>query len=351
MKSVQKHRNRAQIDRYLIEEIHDASPDAILVVDENGIVVFHNRRLFEVWKISPDDVLDPGDTNLVGRPDSVMMTRALEKIKDPDEFLQSVNALYENPEIKDFREVELIDGRTLERHSTALWDTERRYLGRVWFFRDISVRKKLEQRLTELSRRDPLTNAANRRYFFERAEEEFARARRYDKPLSLILFDIDNFKQINDRLDHATGDRVLQNLSTTISLDLREMDLLGRLGGDEFAVLIPETGLQGAYEVAERLRLMIAEQHVSDGQETVAYTLSLGVATLASGDTSIDTLVHRADRALYASKHDGRNRVMAEDGFTCALSPRDANLLERRGVDPYHGRLRVDPAGFGRSVS
>ena len=318
MTSTQKKHPRDQFVRYLIEEIHDASPDAILVVDEEGIVVFHNSRFFDVWKIPPDEVLNAGETNLVGRPDSIMLSRALEKIKDPDEFMRSVNALYEDPHIKDFREVELIDGRTLERHSTALWNAERRYLGRVWFFRDISVRKNLEQRLTELSRRDPLTGAANRRFFLERAEEEFARARRYDKPLSLIMFDIDNFKQVNDRHGHATGDRILQNLNDTLSAELREMDLLGRLGGDEFAVLIPETNLQGAYDVAERLRRVIAEQHVSDGRKPVEYTLSLGVATVAPGDTSVELAVHRADLALYASKNDGRNRVMAENGFTKA---------------------------------
>lgn len=313
MSPVQKHHRRSQFDRYLIEEIHEASPDAILVVDEESMVVFHNAKLFEVWKISPDDVLDAGDTNLVGKPDTVMLSKALEKIKDPDEFLRSVNALYEDPEIKDFREIELVDGRTLERHSTSLWDIEHRYLGRVWYFRDISDRKNLERRLTELSRRDALTGAANRRYFFERAEEEFARSRRYNKPLSVIVIDIDNFKQVNDSNGHASGDLVLQNLTNNISVDLREIDLLGRVGGDEFAVLVPETDLQGACELAERLRLAAAGQRDSDGQEVDQYTLSLGVATLAPEDASIDMVLLRADSALYASKHIGKNCVTAED--------------------------------------
>ncbi|MEX1234402.1 MAG: PAS domain-containing protein [Roseovarius sp.] len=143
MPSAHKHHRQAQFDRYLIEEIHEASPDAILVVDEEGVVVFHNGNFFKVWKVSPDDVLDAGDTDLVGRHDSVMLSRALEKIKDPDEFLRSVNALYEDPKITDFCEIELVDGRTLERHSTSLWDTEHQYLGRVWYFRDISARKNL----------------------------------------------------------------------------------------------------------------------------------------------------------------------------------------------------------------
>lgn len=315
MPSTQMHHRRARFDRYLIEEINEASPDAILVVNEESIIVFHNAKLFEVWKISPDDVLNEGDANLVGMPDSVLLSQALKKIKDPDEFLRSVNALYEDPEIKDFREIELADGRTLERHSTSLWDAERRYLGRVWYFRDISVRKNLENRLTELSRRDSLTGAANRRYFFERAEEEFARARRYKKPLSLIVFDIDNFKQVNDSNGHAAGDRVLQNLSNIILVDLREIDLLGRVGGDEFAVLVPETDLQGACEVAERLRLLAARQRDPDGQKVVQYTVSLGVAALAPEDTSMDMAFQRADSALYASKQDGKNCVMTEDGL------------------------------------
>ncbi|MFO7806125.1 MAG: diguanylate cyclase [Paracoccaceae bacterium] len=315
MPLTQKHHLRAQFDRYLIEEIHEASPDAILVVDKQSIIVFHNSKLFEVWKISPDDVPDAGDTNLVGLPDSVMLSLVLDKIKDPEEFLRSVNALYENPESKDSREIELVDGRTLQRHSTSLWDAAHRYLGRVWYFRDISHRKNLEYGLTELSRRDSLTGAANRRYFFERAQEEFTRARRYNKPLSLIVFDIDNFKQINDANGHGAGDRVLQDMSNIISVDSREIDLLGRVGGDEFAVLVPETDLQGACDVAERLRLLVAGQRSSDSQTVVRYTLSLGVATLAPEDTSIDMAFQRADSALYASKHNGRNCVMAENGL------------------------------------
>lgn len=315
MPLTQKHHRGTRFDRTLIEEIHEASPDAILVVDGEGIIAFYNSNLFEVWQFSPDDVRDVGDTNFVGMPEEVMLSQVLHKIKEPDEFLRTVKALYDDPEIKDFCEIELVDGRTLERHSTSLWDDERRYLGRVWYFRDISDRKNLEHRLTELSRWDSLTGAANRRYFFECAEEEFARARRYNKPLSLIVFDIDDFKQINDSNGHVAGDRILQNLSNIISVDLREIDLLGRIGGDEFAVLVPETDLQGACEVAERLRLATAAERGSDGQKVIEHTLSLGVATLASEDTSIDMALRRADSALYASKHAGKNCAMAEDGL------------------------------------
>ena len=104
-------------------------------------------------------------------------------------------------------------------------------------------------------------------------------------------------------------------MSNIISVDLRETDLLGRVGGDEFAVLVPETDLQGACEVADRFRLSAAGQRASDSQKVVPYTLSLGVATLEPEDTSMHMAFQRADNALYASKHDGRNCVMAEDGL------------------------------------
>lgn len=298
-----------EFEHSLIEAIHEASPDGILVVDGNGMVVSHNKRMFEVFDIAPEEVLHVGDEDLVGKPDDHLLSRALELIRDPDSFLQRVQELYANPDIEDLCEIELKDGRTLERHSKALWGANRRYIGRVWFFRDITARKELERALEEISYRDPLTGVANRRHFFERAREEFARGRRYGNELSLIMVDIDHFKRINDRWGHAAGDRVLRNLCNAAQAVLRQEDLLGRLGGEEFAVLVPDTGLDGAFIVAERLRLQIAAQAVTEGSDIIRYTVSAGVTTLAAEDSSTECALQRADEALYVAKRAGRNCV------------------------------------------
>jgi diguanylate cyclase (GGDEF)-like protein len=156
---------------------------------------------------------------------------------------------------------------------------------------------------------DVLTGLANRRHFFESAEAELARAKRYAIPLSLLMLDIDHFKEVNDAHGHRTGDRVLQQLARTCLEVLRTVDVVGRVGGEEFAVLLPETALEGAVEVAERLRQAIAEAEVArDEGVPLRITVSIGVATL-DDNANLDTLMSRADAALYDAKHHGRDRV------------------------------------------
>lgn len=302
--------DQREFDHSLIAAIHEASPDGILVVDAQGVIVSHNRRLFEVLGIAPEEI--PGDHGgmLAERPDQLLLSRTLDLVKNRDSFLQRVQELYADPLLEDHCEVEMKDGRTIERHSTALWDTQHRYLGRVWFFRDITARKQVERELLEMSHTDPLTGAANRRYFFERAAVELARARRFGRELSLIMLDIDHFKRVNDRWGHAAGDKVLKNLCACAQGVLRQEDLLARVGGEEFAVLAPDTGPEGAFGLAERLRKNVAAQVVTEGGDAMTYTLSAGVATLASHDASVEAVLKRADEALYAAKNAGRNRTL-----------------------------------------
>lgn len=157
--------------------------------------------------------------------------------------------------------------------------------------------------------RDFLTNAWSRRAFFSTAEIELARARRSHRSLSLLMFDIDYFKSINDRFGHAAGDEVLVNLVRCAEQVIRNVDYLGRIGGEEFAVLLPDTGLDEALEVAERLRAGL--QVDADRATEVGVSVSIGVATLQDGE-SLAELMWRADAALYRAKLGGRNRVERE---------------------------------------
>lgn len=178
--------------------------------------------------------------------------------------------------------------------------------------RDISERKAAEEELRRLATTDPLTGVANRRRFMEAAERELMRARRYGRPLSLLMLDVDHFKSINDGYGHAVGDDVLTCLASAARECMREIDVVGRLGGEEFAVLLPETSLTEAVGAAERLRRHLAELELQTRNDVVRFTVSVGVATCRDEDCSIEGALTRADHALYDAKRGGRNRVAVE---------------------------------------
>jgi diguanylate cyclase (GGDEF)-like protein len=157
----------------------------------------------------------------------------------------------------------------------------------------------------ELSEHDALTGINNRRYFDDKLAELLNIALRYERPLSLIMFDIDRFKDINDAYGHETGDIVLKELSAVVKKELRNADFFARYGGEEFMVMAPETPLSTAKELAERLRLKV-EKHDFNIEQPV--TCSFGVTEVKEGDTS-QSIIYRVDGALYEAKETGRNRV------------------------------------------
>lgn len=295
----------------LIKAIYETSPDGILVVDAQGMVVAHNRQFLQLWHIVPSQLHMKADGTAIGESDAPLLAEVVARVQNPAAFLERVRELYDNPQLDDHCEIELKDARTLERHSTVLRGEHDEYLGRVWFFRDITIQKNHEAALIQLARHDPLTGTANRRYFFERAEQEFMRSRRYQTPLSITLIDVDHFKHINDQYGHATGDEVLKLLSQKIGALLRENDLLARIGGEEFAILMPSTGLAGAALMAERLRMTIAEEASPVAGQMLHLRFSAGVTQLKAQDQSIEDCLRRADEAMYKAKQAGRDRVEA----------------------------------------
>jgi two-component system, cell cycle response regulator len=164
----------------------------------------------------------------------------------------------------------------------------------------------------ELSNTDPLTNLYNRRFFAEILESELQRSRRLKSALSLLLVDIDHFKNVNDSYGHQMGDRVLVAVTETLRKGLRSYDIASRYGGEEFILILPATPIAAAVEVAERLRQSVASRKLDLRPEKLVVTVSIGVSSFPCGDADNgDLLLQRADKALYSAKNNGRNRVEA----------------------------------------
>jgi len=170
----------------------------------------------------------------------------------------------------------------------------------------------LEQQLNEVStlaQKDPLTNALNRRGLEQAFRAESARALRYQSPLTLAMMDLDNFKQVNDRLGHVAGDRALIHFVTTVHATLRPTDLIVRSGGEEFGVLIPASTVQDGAAAIERLKRELARRPFQFENEALVLTFSAGVAQWHPGET-LEQLMRRADAGLYEAKKAGKNRVL-----------------------------------------
>ncbi|MEP1216660.1 MAG: diguanylate cyclase [Marinobacter sp.] len=176
---------------------------------------------------------------------------------------------------------------------------------------DISDRKALEDELSELATRDPLTGLFNRREMTRLLEEEIVRANRYGRALSLLWIDFDHFKDINDDYGHAAGDSVLKSTSKLLADSVRSVDVIGRFGGEEFVIVLPEMDCFEARETAERLRNLISQtpQPLGDGK-SVRLTISIGVSVFPDNGADFRTLCAAADKAMYRAKSSGRNRVV-----------------------------------------
>ncbi|BAZ94788.1 uncharacterized protein FOKN1_2414 [Thiohalobacter thiocyanaticus] len=293
---------KARYQSSLLDAYLEESPDGILVVDADNHIKNWNRRFLEIWNI-PADVMDARDG-----------ARALEivraQLRDPDEFVDRIRELYQrlDQEEKEHR-IRMRDGRILERYSRGLRDREGTWWGRIWFYRDITEQERITEKLVQLSRTDMLTDIANRRAFMDTLAEEYQRARRYGHPFTVLMIDLDHFKAVNDRYGHEGGDAALKAFSQTIKPMLRHTDQFARMGGEEFALLLPESGLDEAMQLAERIGQAVAAIEVNCRRGSFGITASIGVSALQPQDADPEEPLGRADRALYTAKEAGRNRV------------------------------------------
>ncbi len=186
-----------------------------------------------------------------------------------------------------------------------------RVLRSLAFIFSFIVREELEKkRLMEMTIRDHLTKLYNRLYFKDEGRKEVERARRYRYPISLIMFDLDDFKKVNDSFGHQRGDEVLIRFARILKKNVRSTDMPVRFGGEEFVVLLPHTDLEEALRVAERVRERFSKVVFRFDSQTVRLTVSAGVAACESQECDLEGLLYRADKALYRAKVEGKNRTV-----------------------------------------
>lgn len=288
----------------LLRAAFEATGEAILAVDENGSVVDHNHRFIDMWQIPPALLGKAGD----GGPRLEFLGK---QTTDPEGFVARARALSSDRTTESLDQMELLDGRTIERTGRPQW-LNGQVIGRVWSYRDITNSKRVEEALRkseaqqrEIANQDGLTGLFNRRHILERLDEEIARSERTLERFSIAMLDLDHFKQINDQHGHIVGDDVLRVFTRDVTTRLRRTDRAGRYGGEEFLLILPHTRLDGARGLVDEVR-----QHVARKREDLPrFTVSAGVAEYPKDATDATRLIEVADARLYQAKHEGRDRV------------------------------------------
>jgi diguanylate cyclase (GGDEF)-like protein/PAS domain S-box-containing protein len=307
---VRRERQLRQNDAWLNALLTSISDYALVGIDREGRVSDWNETIGRVTGFPPSVVGQP--YSLFYPIDATTPERTQDRLREADANGWSLD---EGPRMR--ADGGQFWGSTMispmpERDPHTADDGEPAY---CLVLRDISDKREAIDLRRKSVFTDHLTGVANRRAFFEAAELELSRNRRTPRPTALILFDADHFKDVNDRHGHPAGDCVLRQLGAALSATFRQVDVVARVGGEEFAVLLPSSTMAGALAVAERLRVLVASQPVVCEGVPIAYTVSAGIAAVEAGETiDLDTLIKRADRALYAAKTKGRNRVECWNG-------------------------------------
>nr|WP_295773188.1 bifunctional diguanylate cyclase/phosphodiesterase [Rhodoferax sp.] len=307
----------------------ESTGDGILVVNMTGAVRHYNRRFVELWNIPPDAMQANADVQLFAH------LRAC--IKDERSYQDRLDAIAADPEMECTDVLLLRSGRMLER-VTLPQISRSRVVGRVYSFRDLTERLDAQKRIEALAYTDVLTGLPNRLLLGQRVAVALRTAQRNGSTFALLFVDLDRFKNINDSLGHAFGDRVLIEAAARIQQALREVDTLCRVGGDEFIAFLQEADPIGAEIVARRILEKLAQPFVLD---TVNFSLgcSIGVAMYPADGRTLDTLIQCADTAMFRVKERGRGN------FRFYQPQMNVDLLSRVKMD-HAMRLAMDHGLF-----
>ena len=279
----------------------EASLDGILIVDKNNVILSYNQRFAKIWKIPPAD--------LTAGEDAPVLAKVASSVKDEQNFISRVRYLYDHPGEDSQDELETTDGRSIDRYTATLYSSSRAYQGRVWFFRDITERKRTEALALRMARYDVLTGLANRAVFVEALQHAIATAKRGEKSFAVLYLDLDHFKDVNDTLGHPIGDELLKAVADRLRANTRESDTVARFGGDEFAIIVADTrDAADAAILADKLIIGFAIPFSVQGSD-IHSGASIGIAAYGSDASDAETLLSHADVALYRAKSEGRGEL------------------------------------------
>lgn len=294
-----------------LAKIIETTEAAIITIDLDGEVRSWNKGAEKLYGYSSEEMLyTKNNRQLLPEGYAGEIDSILDKIKKNEKIL-----FYETKRKR--KDGKIID---ISMIISPIYDYDGKLIRASAIISDITERKKLEEKLEEAATIDSLTGLYNRRSFDEQITKEVNRSARYNEPLSLLFIDVDHFKIYNDMYGHPSGDAVLKRLGEVIRSVLnRSIDIGCRYGGEEFGVILPHTNLEGAVEVADKIRRAFAKEvfKTSNG-DTVNKTVSIGVAQLQQKET-VEDLIARADVCMYYAKNTGRNKVYSIDNFHMAL--------------------------------
>ncbi|MFA6189186.1 MAG: PAS domain-containing protein [Sulfuricurvum sp.] len=290
MESEQRFRNLAEL-----------TTDWVWQVDEHGTYVYSGEKVYTLLGYTPEEIYGKTPFDFMPPEEAARVAEIFKNIlstQSPFSFLENIN-LHK-------------DGHTvvLETSGVPLFSSDGIFQGYFGTEHDITQRKRAEEEINLLATTDTLTGTANRREFNTQLEKELERAKRYDTPLSLVMYDIDHFKQVNDTFGHDAGDSVLQTLTAVVKSNVRAVDTVARWGGEEFMILMPQSDGTAASVAAEKLRQEISRHPF---EQIGNLTVSFGVTEFTPHD-NVNAFLKRVDNALYKAKENGRNRVVMLTG-------------------------------------
>jgi diguanylate cyclase (GGDEF)-like protein len=281
----------------------DNVSEGVVLLDADLNAQFLNKKMRTFWGVTDEQAAShPSYASLIANA-----PHARDRGMTPEEleafFAGRVAAVRSGSE--PLRDVKTTDGRHIRAHCDVIQNN-----CRMLTYCDVTDLVRNAEQLERLATIDSMTGQFNRRHFLKQADAEWSRFQRYHRPLSMLMVDIDHFKEVNDRYGHAVGDEAIIAVAQACATGKRQSDIVGRLGGEEFAVLLPETDLAQAAIVADRLRSSIAANVLVAHQVQFKVAVSIGIAAASVSMSGIDVLMRSADQALYQAKAQGRNCVV-----------------------------------------
>ncbi len=292
---------RSNEERSRLSALLDVVRMGILFMDADRRVVYCNRALYEIWRMTDGD-------GYVGVRDVVIQQHVLQFVADPEAYMEHVNHVLSHRAPSEPYEILFGDGRIVTDFSRVVPGPDGgRSLGRIWVFEDVTEQRKVARQLLHMAERDPLTNLYNRRRFHEELARMLADSHRHRECVGLLVIDLDGFKPVNDSFGHQAGDEVLVDLARELGAVVRRNEMFFRLGGDEFAILVPSASASEISELARRLCVCIAGLSFTFDGQPAGVTASIGIALSSASGREPESLIGAADRAMYLAKALGGN--------------------------------------------